>query len=124
MRTGTAGTTAEARRQARPTAVHWGIREHARQWVRQAGPQLPTFEIPRAEREIYPDLAHAPDWEQAIAATSFVPDELVARLCDALRPVGAPEYCARRETSPFRTGEPALGGRSRRAAGTIMAMWR
>jgi len=32
----------------------------------------------------------------AIAATSFVPDEIVARLCDALGLVGTPEHCAGR----------------------------
>jgi 5,10-methylenetetrahydromethanopterin reductase len=45
VRTATASTIAEARRQARPTAVHWGILEHGRQWVQHAGLQLPTFAI-------------------------------------------------------------------------------
>jgi hypothetical protein len=46
--------------------------------------------------EIYPDLGHARDWEQAIVATSFVPDEVVAQLCDALGLIGTPEHCAER----------------------------
>ena len=37
-----------------------------------------------------------PDWEEAIAATSFVPDEIIAQLCDALGLVGTAEDCARR----------------------------
>ena len=41
-------------------------------------------EIPQAVRDIYPDLGHAPNWEEAIAATSFVPDDVVCQLCDAL----------------------------------------
>jgi len=47
-------------------------------------------------RIIYPDLSHARDWEQAIDATSFVPDEVVAQLCDTFGLVGTAEYCARR----------------------------
>jgi alkanesulfonate monooxygenase SsuD/methylene tetrahydromethanopterin reductase-like flavin-dependent oxidoreductase (luciferase family) len=45
---------------------------------------------------IYPDLSHAADWEAAIAATSFVPDEVVAQLCEALGLIGTPEDCAAR----------------------------
>ena len=96
VRTGTARTTEEARRQARPTAVHWGLLHGGGHWLRHAGLQLPEFEIPPAVWDIYPDLAHAPNWEEAIEATSFVPDEVVAQLCDALGLVGTPEYCAQR----------------------------
>ncbi len=95
VRTGTATTTAAAQRQARPTAVHWGIllQNH---WLQAAGLHIPDYEIPQAVRDLYPDLAHAPNWEQAIDATSFVPDEVVAQLCDALGLVGTPEHCAER----------------------------
>ena len=96
VRTGTASTTAAARRQARPTAVHWGILGHGGPWVQRAGLQIPAYEIPQAVLDIYPDLSHAPDWEAAIAATAFVPDDVVAQLCDALGLIGTPEYCARR----------------------------
>ena len=95
-RTGTAATTAEARRLARPTAVHWGILRWGGHWLGPAGLRLPKLEIPDAVWKIYPDLSHAPDWEAAIAATSFVPDEIVAQLCDALGLVGTAEDCARR----------------------------
>ena len=57
---------------------------------------LPKFDIPDAVWKVYPDLSHAHDWEEAIAATSFVPDEVVAQLCDALGLVGTAEDCARR----------------------------
>jgi hypothetical protein len=40
--------------------------------------------------KIYPDLSHAHDWEAAIAATSFVPDDVVAQLCDVLGLIGRP----------------------------------
>ena len=104
VRTGTASTTAEARRQARPTAVHWGLLHGGGYWLRHAGLELPAFEIPQAVWDIYPDLAHAPNWEEAIAATSFVPDEVVAQLCDALGLVGTPEYCAERIAEMARLG--------------------
>jgi 5,10-methylenetetrahydromethanopterin reductase len=96
VRTGTATTTEEARRLARPTAVHWGILRWGGRWVEPAGLRLPELEIPDAVWQVYPDLSHAHDWEAAIAATSFVPDEVVAQLCDALGLIGTPEHCAGR----------------------------
>jgi 5,10-methylenetetrahydromethanopterin reductase len=96
VRTGTAGTTAEARRQARPIAVHWGVMRWGGHWLGPAGVTLPPLQIPDAVWKIYPDLSHARDWEAAIAATAFVPDDVVAELCDALGLVGTPEDCARR----------------------------
>jgi 5,10-methylenetetrahydromethanopterin reductase len=96
VRTGTAATTAEARRVARPTAVHWGILRWGGQWLEPAGLRLPELEIPDAVWRIYPDLSHAHDWDAAIAATSFVPDDVVAQLCDALGLIGTPDDCAAR----------------------------
>lgn len=96
VRTATAATTAEARRLARPTAVHWGVLRWGGHWLEPAGVRLPKLEIPEAVHRIYPDLSHAHDWEAAIAATSFVSDEAVAQLCDAIGLIGAPEDCARR----------------------------
>ena len=49
---------------------------------------LPRFDIPPAVHAIYPDLSHARDWEQAIAATSFVPDDVIAQLCETFGLVG------------------------------------
>ena len=96
VRTGIAPTMAEARRQARPTVVHQGImRVHSR-WLGHTGLKIPHFDIPQSVYDIYPDLSHAQDWEQAISATSFVPDEVIAELCDVLGLVGTPEHCARR----------------------------
>ena len=96
VRVGVAVTTAEARRLARPTAVHWGVLRWGGHWVEPAGLRLPKLEIPEAVWKIYPDLSHAHDWEAAIAATSFVPDDVVAQLCDALGLVGTPVDCAAR----------------------------
>jgi 5,10-methylenetetrahydromethanopterin reductase len=96
VRTGTAATTAEARRQARPTAVHWGVLRWGGHWLGPAGIKLPALQIPDAVHRVYPDLSHAADWEAAIRATSFVPDDVVAELCDAIGLVGTAEDCAAR----------------------------
>ncbi len=96
VRTGTAASPEEARRLARPTAVHWGVLRWGGQWLGPAGIRLPALPIPDAVAKIYPDLSHAHDWEAAIAATSFVPDEVVAQLCEALGLIGTPEDCAAR----------------------------
>src|SRR5439155_1190994 len=96
VRTGTAATTAEARRLARPTAVHWGVLRWGGHWLGPAGVKLPPLEIPDAVYKIYPDLSHAHDWEAAIKATSFVPDDVVAQLCDAYGLIGTPSDVAGR----------------------------
>ncbi len=102
VRVGTAATTAEARRAARPIVVHWGIRYGDQ--IERAGMRIPRIEETDAIRKIYPDLAHADDWEAAIAATSSVSDEIVAQLCDALGLVGTPQYCAERIVEMTRLG--------------------
>src|SRR5215472_10980795 len=58
VRVGTAATTAEARRAARPTAVHWGILRWGGHWLEPAGIRIPKLEIPDAVWKIYPDLSH------------------------------------------------------------------
>jgi len=104
VRTATAPTSAEARRLARPTAVHWGVLRWGGHWLEPAGIKLPKLEIPDAVSTIYPDLSHAHDWEAAIAATSFVSDDLVAELCDAIGLIGAPADCAGRIADMARLG--------------------
>lgn len=96
VRTGTASTTEEARRQARPIAVHWGIMRWGAHWLQEADVPIPDLPIPQAVYDIYPDLSHAANWDEAIAATAFVPDDVIAQLCDALGLIGTPEYCAER----------------------------
>jgi 5,10-methylenetetrahydromethanopterin reductase len=103
-RTGTAATTAEARRLARPVAVHWGILRWGGYWLEPAGLRLPALPVPEAVWKVYPDLSHAHDWEAAIRVTSFVPDDVVGELCDALGLVGTAEDCARRIAEMSRLG--------------------
>jgi len=104
VRTGTAATTAEARRLARPTVVHWGILRWGGHWLGPAGVKVPQYEIPEAVHKIYPDLSHAEDWDAAIEATSFVPDEVIAELCDAYGLIGTPDDCAARITEMNKLG--------------------
>ncbi len=96
VRTAALPTTAEALRQARPTAVHWGILRWGGYWLEPAGVRLPPLQVPDVVWKIYPDLSHAHDWEAAIAATSFVPDEVVTQLCEAMGLIGTPADCAAR----------------------------
>ncbi len=86
------GRCGQGRRRA--PRIHWGILRWGGHWLGPAGLRLPELEIPDAVWKIYPDLSHAHDWESAIAATSFVPDEVIAQLSDALGLVGTPEHCA------------------------------
>ena len=108
VRVGTAASTAEARRVARPTAVHWGILRWGGHWFGPAGLRLPKLDIPDAVHRVYPDLSHAHDWEAAIAATSFVSDEIVAQLCDALGLVGTATECADRIVEMTKLGVRSL----------------
>jgi 5,10-methylenetetrahydromethanopterin reductase len=108
VRTATAPTTAEARRLARPTAVHWGVLRWGGYWLEPAGIRLPKLDVPEVVSKIYPDLSHAYDWEAAIAATSFVSDELVAQFCDALGLIGAPADCAGRIAEMAKLGVRSL----------------
>src|SRR5436190_9780941 len=107
-RTCTAPTTAEARRLARPTAVHWGVLRWGGHWLGPAGVKLPPLEIPDAVYKIYPDLSHAHDWEAAIKATSFVPDDVVAQLCDAYGLIGTPSDVAGRILEMAKLGVKSL----------------
>ena len=103
-RTGLAKTNDEARRMARPTAVHWGVLRWGGHWVEPAGLTLPKFDIPDAVWKVYPDLSHAENWDEAIEATSFVPDDVIAQLCDAYGLIGTPEYVADRIAAMTRRG--------------------
>jgi 5,10-methylenetetrahydromethanopterin reductase len=93
---------------ARPVAVHWGFLGFGGPWLAAAELDLPKLEIPQAVREIYPDLSHAEDWEAATAATSFVPDDVVGRICDAIGLIGTPEDCARKIVETASLGVRAI----------------
>jgi 5,10-methylenetetrahydromethanopterin reductase len=96
VRVGIASSAAEARRQARPTVVHQAFLSARSHWLPYTGLKLPQLDVPPEVYGIYPDLSHARDWEQAIAATSFVPDDVIVELCDTFGLVGTADHCARR----------------------------
>ena len=96
VRTCVSNSTEEARRLARPVAVHWGLLWGGPNWLPYSGLDIPDYEVPQAVRDVYPDLGHAPNWEEAIELTQFVDDEVNGQLCDALGLIGTPEYCTER----------------------------
>ena len=96
VRTCVADSTEEARRLARPVSVHWGLMWGGPNWLPYSGFEIPRYEIPQAARDVYPDLGHAPNWEEAIEITQFVSDDVNGQLCDALGLIGTPEYCVDR----------------------------
>ena len=96
VRTCVADSVDEARRLARPVSVHWGLMWGGPNWLPYSGYEIPSYEIPQAVLDIYPDLGHAPNWEEAIELTRFVNDDVNGQLCDAMGLIGTPEHCANR----------------------------
>lgn len=96
VRTCVSDSTEEARRLARPVATHWALLWGGPNWLPYSGLDIPEYEVPQAVRDVYPDLGHAPNWEEAIELTQFVDDEVNGQLCDALGLIGTPEYCTAR----------------------------
>ena len=54
------------------------------------------LEILQGLRELYPDISHAEDWEEARRLCAFLLGDLLAQMCDAIGLIGTPEYCAQR----------------------------
>ena len=108
VRTCVSDSNEEARRLARPVSVHWGLMWGGPNWLPYSGFDIPEYEIPQAVRDIYPDLGHAPNWEEAIEITQFVSDEVNGQLCDALGLIGTPEYCTERIQEMARHGVTQL----------------
>jgi len=96
VRTCVADSTEEARRLARPVATHWALLWGGPNWLPYSGLDIPDYEVPQAVRDVYPDLGHAPNWEEAIELTQFVDDDVNGQLCDALGLIGTAEYCTAR----------------------------
>ncbi len=96
VRTCVSDSTEEARRLARPVAAHWALLWGGPNWLPYSGLDIPDYEVPQAVRDVYPDLGHAPNWEEAIELTQFVDDDVNGQLCDALGLIGTPEYCTAR----------------------------
>lgn len=104
VRTCVADSNEAARRLARPVAVHWGLLWGGPNWLPYSGLNIPEYEVPQAVRDVYPDLGHAPNWDEAIELTQFVSDEVNTQLCDALGLIGTPEHCTERIREMARHG--------------------
>ena len=96
----------EAREIARPHCVRWIMKKAMAQGLRDAGVDLDRLDMPKELMEgrpeametlnLYPDLHHAEDWERARQLCAFLPQDILAQICDALGFIGTPEYCAQR----------------------------
>ena len=86
----------EAREIARPMCAQRLIESSHEPYLRAAGVNHGELDIPQGLREIYPDIPHAEDWEEAMRLCAFLPDDLLAQMCDSIGLIGTPEYCAQR----------------------------
>src|SRR5262249_45654834 len=108
VRTGTAATTAEARRLARPTVVHWGVLRWGGHWLGPGGLTLPPLGNPGGVYQISSHPSPAPRRGAASKATSVRPDEIVAKLCDAYGLIGTPSDVAGRILEMAKLGVRSL----------------
>lgn len=86
----------EAREMVRPMCVQRLIEGSHTRYLEAAGIDVGDLEIPAALNELYPDVIHAEDWERAKELCSFLPNDLLAQMCDVIGLIGTPEYCAQR----------------------------
>ena len=75
---------------ARPICATWVIEPYRARWLREAGLDIPEFELSPELQRLYPDIGHAEDWEQARRLTSFLSDDTVAEICDVIGLFGPP----------------------------------
>ena len=87
----------EAREVARPLCVQRLVEKSHAPYLHAAGIDAGDLEIPVKElSELYPDIPHAEDWERARQLCAFLPEDILAKMCDAIGLIGTPEYCAQR----------------------------
>jgi 5,10-methylenetetrahydromethanopterin reductase len=108
-------TMQAARELARPHCVRWLLAGGPlARGLRTAGIRAETLKMPRELTEarpeavstlnLYPDLHHAEDWERAKQLCAFLPDEVLARICDTIGFIGTPEHCVNRFHELYRAG--------------------
>ena len=83
----------EAREQVRPLCAQRLIEGSHAPYLRAAGLDPSGLEIPQGLRELYPDVPHAEDWQEARRLCAFMPDDLLAELADTIGLVGTPQHC-------------------------------
>jgi len=86
----------EARELARPLCVQRLMEEYHARWLRATGMDLGSLEMPKELWDLYPDVPHAEDWEKARGLCAFLPDDLLAQICETIGLIGTPAHCARR----------------------------
>ena len=77
-------------------APQWVMEPYRASWLKKAGIEVPDFEIPPELLALYPDITHAEDWDEARRLTSFLSDDMVAEMCDAIGLFGPPDHVASR----------------------------
>ena len=97
-----------ARDMARPICAQWALEPYRARWLREAGVDLPDLEVPPELQDLYPDIPHAENWEEARRLTSFLSDDLVAEICDVIALVGGPDRLAARLRDLERQGVDKL----------------
>lgn len=87
----------ESREVARPLCVQRLVEKTHAPYLQAAGIDTSELKIPVKElSELYPDIPHAEDWERAKQLCAFLPEDILAQMCDAIGLIGTPEYCAQR----------------------------
>ena len=81
---------------ARPVCAQWVMEPYRAAWLKKAGIEVPDFEVPPELMALYPDIPHAEDWDEARRLTSFLSDDVVAELCEAIGIFGPEEHVADR----------------------------
>ena len=67
-----------------------------RPYLEAAGIFADHLDIPSELNDLYPDIPHAEDWDRAKQLCSFLPEDILIKMCDALGLIGTPEYCVER----------------------------
>ena len=86
----------EAREIARPLCVQRLMEDYQARWLRASGVEPGELDIPKELWELYPDVPHAEDWQRAKKLCAFLPDDILAHICDTIGLIGTPEHCAQR----------------------------
>ena len=86
----------EAREMARPLCVQRLMEEYHHRWLEATDMEIGGLDIPKELWELYPDVPHAEDWERAKELCAFLPDDILADMCDIIGLIGTPEHCAHR----------------------------
>ncbi len=94
----------EAREIARPLCVQRLMEDYQARWLRASGVEPGDLNIPRELWQLYPDVPHAEDWERAKKLCAFLPEEVLAQICDTIGLIGTPQHCARRIAEAEKAG--------------------